>query len=72
MAALTEEDHSSLRGAELDAFLADAASLQDNYDAMLKTLEETPAPVWYAIGSERQPSKTKLSDLFPSSATLAS
>ena len=40
VAALTEEDHSSLRGAELDAFLADAASLQDNYDAMLKTLED--------------------------------
>jgi hypothetical protein len=40
VAALTEEDHSSLRGAELDAFLADAASLQDNYASMLKALED--------------------------------
>jgi hypothetical protein len=40
VAALTEEDHSSLRGAELDAFLADAASLQDNYNALLKALED--------------------------------
>jgi beta-lactamase superfamily II metal-dependent hydrolase len=40
VAALTEEDHSSLRGDALDAFLADAASLQGNYNVMLKTLED--------------------------------
>ena len=40
IAALSEEDHSSLRGADLAAFLANAASLQDNYDAMLKALED--------------------------------
>jgi beta-lactamase superfamily II metal-dependent hydrolase len=45
VAALTEEDHSSLRGAELDAFLADAASLQDNYNAMLKALEDAGTSV---------------------------
>jgi beta-lactamase superfamily II metal-dependent hydrolase len=45
VAALTEEDHSSLRGAALDAFLADAASLQDNYDAMLSGLEHAGTKV---------------------------
>ena len=45
VAALTEEDHSTLRGAELDQFLADAASLQDNYNAMLKALEDAGARV---------------------------
>jgi len=71
VAALTEEDHSSLRGAELDAFLADAANLQDNYDAMLKTLEDAGTRlVRYRQGTPAE--QTKLSDLFPSLATLAS
>jgi beta-lactamase superfamily II metal-dependent hydrolase len=45
VAALTEEDHSDLRGADLDAFLADAASLQDNYDQMLDALESAGTDV---------------------------
>jgi Metallo-beta-lactamase superfamily len=47
VAALSEEDHSNLRGDELDEFLADAASLQDNYTAMLQTLSRNADLVRY-------------------------
>jgi beta-lactamase superfamily II metal-dependent hydrolase len=39
-AALREEDHSNLAGAELDAFLADAATLEDKYNDLLKRLKQ--------------------------------
>src|SRR5262249_27555855 len=39
-AALREEDHSNLPGAELDEFLADAATLEDKYGEMLRQLRK--------------------------------
>jgi beta-lactamase superfamily II metal-dependent hydrolase len=51
VAALSEEDHSSLRGDELDEFLADAASLQDNYTTMLQTLARNADLVRYRQGT---------------------
>ncbi|WP_197031508.1 MBL fold metallo-hydrolase [Mesorhizobium ciceri] len=38
VAALSEEDHSNLRGPALEEFLSDSALLQDGYDAMLVKL----------------------------------
>jgi beta-lactamase superfamily II metal-dependent hydrolase len=51
VAALSEEDHANLRGAELEEFLADAASLQDNYNSMLRTLGRNVDVVRYRQGS---------------------
>lgn len=51
IAALSEEDHSDLRGGELDAFLSDAASLQDNYSTMLQTLSGSADLLRYRQGT---------------------
>jgi beta-lactamase superfamily II metal-dependent hydrolase len=51
LAALGEEDHSNLRGDELEEFLADAASLQDNYNSMLRTLEQHCHLIRYRQGT---------------------
>jgi beta-lactamase superfamily II metal-dependent hydrolase len=53
VAALSEEDHADLRGAELEEFLADAASLQDNYNSMLRTLDRNADVVRYRQGTAR-------------------
>lgn len=56
VAALREEDRSDLRGAELDAFLADAATLEDRYKTMLATLESKGTKlIRYVGGDEAQP-----------------
>lgn len=44
-AALREEDHSNLPGAELDEFLADAATLEDKYNGMLARLKQAGTPI---------------------------
>ena len=51
LAALSEEDHSNLRGDDLAEFLADAASLQDNYSQMLRTLDRNADLVRYRQGT---------------------
>lgn len=51
LAALSEEDHSGLRGAELDVFLDAAVSLQDNYNAMLRKLARNAELVRYRQGT---------------------
>jgi Metallo-beta-lactamase superfamily len=54
LAAVSEEDHSNLRGDELDEFLADAASLQDNYNTMLQTLARDADLVRYRQGTAQE------------------
>ena len=54
IAALSEEDHSNLRGDELDEFLADAASLQDNYRTMLQMLAQNSELVRYRQGTPEE------------------
>jgi beta-lactamase superfamily II metal-dependent hydrolase len=44
-AALREEDHSNLPGAELDEFLADAATLEEKYNGMLARLKQAGTPI---------------------------
>jgi beta-lactamase superfamily II metal-dependent hydrolase len=51
VAALSEEDHSNLRGDELEEFLSDAATLQDNYTNMLRTLGRNVDVVRYRQGT---------------------
>lgn len=51
IAALSEEDHSDLRGDDLAQFLSDAASLQDNYTTMLQTLARDADLVRYRQGN---------------------
>src|SRR5262245_14432068 len=51
VAALGEENHADLRGPALEEFLADAASLQDNYRSMLQALQRNSDVVRYRQGS---------------------
>ena len=59
VAAVSEEDHSSLRGDELEEFLADAASLQDNYNSMLRTLAQNADLIRYRQGSQAERNKVE-------------
>jgi beta-lactamase superfamily II metal-dependent hydrolase len=54
IAALSEEDHSSLRGGDLEQFLSDAATLQDNYNGMLRTLARNADLVRYRQGTQSE------------------
>jgi hypothetical protein len=54
LAAVSEENHSNLRGDELEEFLADAASLQDNYNTMLQTLARDADLVRYRQGTPQE------------------
>lgn len=61
VAAMTEEDHSTLRGAELEEFLADAVLLQDSYSDMLQRLDRDTDVIRYRMGTAAE--KRTVSDL---------
>lgn len=55
VAALSEEDHSNLRGPALEEFLSDAALLQDSYSAMLDKLARNTDVIRYRGLSDVNP-----------------